>query len=127
MIIATPLANQDPSDDGFLDKDLNLSAVGFGGLGYGNGGGDTIYRFREGIERFLVTDINNPAGSNMAQSTIPIMWDKITKNPTDGIGYNHVPGGCNVLYLDGHTEFLKYGDRFPATPSNATLNSFFSS
>jgi prepilin-type N-terminal cleavage/methylation domain-containing protein len=42
---------------------------------YGNGGGDTVYRLREGIERFLITDINNPAASAAAQSTIQIMCD----------------------------------------------------
>ena len=28
---------------------------------YGNSGGSTVYRLREGIERFMITDINNPA------------------------------------------------------------------
>ncbi len=28
----------------------------------------TLFRLREGVERFLITDINNPAGSAMAQS-----------------------------------------------------------
>ena len=35
----------------------------------GNGGGNNIYRLREGIERFLITDINNPAAS--ANSSLP--------------------------------------------------------
>ena len=26
----------------------------------GNGGTNTVYRFREGIERYMITDINNP-------------------------------------------------------------------
>jgi prepilin-type N-terminal cleavage/methylation domain-containing protein len=30
------------------------------------------YRFREGIERFLITDINNPGSANRAQSVIPV-------------------------------------------------------
>ena len=35
-------------------------------------------------------------------------------SPTAGIGvYNHVPGGCNVLYMDGHVEFVKFGTKFP--------------
>ena len=38
----------------------------------GNAGGDTIYRLREGIERVLITDINNPAASAMAQSELAI-------------------------------------------------------
>ncbi len=40
------------------------------------GGGDLAYRLREGIECFLVTDINNPAVSAPAQSAIATMRDK---------------------------------------------------
>src|SRR5690606_18486528 len=32
-------------------------------------------RVKEGIERFFITDINNPASGAQAQSTIPVMWD----------------------------------------------------
>ena len=38
--------------------------------------GNTVYRLREGIERFMITNINNPAGSAMAQSEVPVMRDK---------------------------------------------------
>jgi prepilin-type N-terminal cleavage/methylation domain-containing protein/prepilin-type processing-associated H-X9-DG protein len=70
---------------------------------------------REGIERFLITDINNAAGSAAAQTTVPIVWDK-TKNTGDYSGqtgggsamFNHVPGGANVLYMDGHVQFVKF-------------------
>ena len=71
----------------------------------GNGGGNTIYRLREGIERFLITDINNPGAANMAQSTLFIMFDLIS---TNAAAFNHVPGGSNVLYMDGHVEFMRY-------------------
>ena len=119
------LFNFNPFDDAFVDQDMDLNAVGFGGLGFGNAGSDTIYRLRDGIERFLITDINNPAGSAKAQSEIPILWDNIAAKAAGGIGYNHVPGGCNVVYLDGHAEFIKFGEIFPANASNATLNSLF--
>ncbi|MCC6698090.1 MAG: DUF1559 domain-containing protein [Candidatus Hydrogenedentes bacterium] len=83
----------------------------------GNSGSTTINRLREGIERFLVTDINNPAGSAKAQSDIATMWDQISTTPTDGTGttMNHIPGGSNVLYMDGHVEFRKYdaNGKFP--------------
>ncbi|MCC6697722.1 MAG: hypothetical protein IT365_18995 [Candidatus Hydrogenedentes bacterium] len=79
------------------------------------GGVQKFSRLREGIERFFVTDINNPAGSAIAQSTLPVMWDEISAD--DASHFNHVPGGCNVLYMDGHVEFLKYaglhGEDFP--------------
>ena len=88
-----------------IDSDLS----GGGLSGYGNGGGDTVYRFREGIERFMITDINNPAASAKGQSEIFVMMDIVATN-TDH--FNHVPGGCNVLYLDGHVEFVRY-EPFP--------------
>ena len=89
---------------------------------YGSGGGSTVYRLKEGIERFFITDINNPAGSAQAQSTLPVMFDGFASNQApNGTSrnnwtadrFNHVPGGSNVLYLDGHVEFIKYKAKFP--------------
>ena len=84
----------------------------------GNAGGDTIMRTREGIERFMITDINNPASSAMAQTEIPVMWDHLDGGDTTAIfgtfgatrveRFNHVPGGCNVLFMDGHVEFRRF-------------------
>jgi prepilin-type N-terminal cleavage/methylation domain-containing protein/prepilin-type processing-associated H-X9-DG protein len=84
--------------------DSDISSMG----GLGNGGGDTVYRLREGIERFLITDINNPAASAQAQSTLPIMFDHVAINTSQ---FNHVPGGSNVLYMDGHVSFVKYEEQ----------------
>ncbi len=69
-------------------------------------GSVTLYRLREGIERFFISDINNPAASAVAQSEIFIMWDTVS----GGIlgDFNHVPGGGNVLFMDGHVKFLRY-------------------
>ena len=84
---------------------------------------ESYYRLREGIERFRITDINNPAGSAEAQSTIPVMFDawatgtgfySFDPNPAEGlnnaINMNHVPGGSNVLYMDGHAEYKRLGE-----------------
>ena len=80
----------------------------------GNGSGDTIFRTREGIERFMITDINNPGASAMAQSEIPVMWDEVSTNL---MAYNHIPGGSNVLYLDGHVKFHRYpSSDYPVNP-----------
>lgn len=86
------------------NSDVELDGTAFG-QSIGNAGGDTVYRLREGIERFLITDINDPAGSARAQSEIYIMFDRLSTNPA---GYAHIPGGANVLYMDGHVEFLRY-------------------
>jgi prepilin-type N-terminal cleavage/methylation domain-containing protein/prepilin-type processing-associated H-X9-DG protein len=90
----------------------------------GAGGDMTMYRLREGIERFFVSDINNPAASATAQSELPIMWDCVWAGSWKGESYfNHIPGGGNVLYLDGHCEFLKYPSEFPvSTTWNEVMN-----
>jgi len=88
------------------EQDVKVPA----GLGNGGAGSasDTVYRLREGIERFLITDINNPAASAQAQSTVYIMFDQISTNPAD---FNHVPGGSNILYMDGHVAFQRYEEK----------------
>ena len=82
-----------------IDRDLDTSAF------MPAGASGTVYRLREGIERFLITNINNAAASAQAQSTVWIMFDLVSANAAD---FNHVPGGANVLYLDGHVDFLRY-------------------
>jgi prepilin-type N-terminal cleavage/methylation domain-containing protein/prepilin-type processing-associated H-X9-DG protein len=97
--------NAPRSDEGH-DEDGTVSP------GLGNGGGATIYRLREGIERFMITDINDPGASAQAQSTLFIMMDTLSTNTA---GFNHVPGGCNVLYLDGHVNFIRYQAEAPCS------------
>jgi len=68
-----------------------------------------IYRLREGISQYLVTDVNDASGAASAASNVAVMWDEAMAMQTDGkVKFNHLPGGCNVLYQDGHVEFLKY-------------------
>jgi prepilin-type N-terminal cleavage/methylation domain-containing protein/prepilin-type processing-associated H-X9-DG protein len=109
-------------DDPIKDEDLDVTVEGFG-PGTGNGGGNTIYRTREGVERFLITDINNPAASAQAQSEVPIMMDSVT---TAARNYNHVPGGGNVLYMDGHVSFIRYPGEYPISEAAAELIALFS-
>ena len=106
--------------------------IGCGYPGAGSGGGDILYRLKEGVERFLITDINNPAGSAAAQSSIWVMLDLVAgiearmngtlRNTVQA--FNHVPGGANVLFMDGHVEFMKYRmeGEFPANGAMAYFN-----
>jgi len=82
----------------------------------------TIYRLREGIERFFITDINNPAGSAKAQSTIPVMFDMSSSTAGE---FNHIPGGGNVLFMDGHVNFIRFPGDFPVTRAFVGLVSLF--
>ncbi len=93
------------------DEDVSVTQ------GYGNALGSTVYRLREGVERFMITDINNPAASAKAQSEVYIMFDQLATNPS---AYNHIPGGANILYMDGHVQFLRYEECGPA-PVNRTM------
>ena len=95
-----------------------------GPQGYnGNAGRETVYRLREGIERFLITDINDPAGSAHAQSSVYLVWDHVRTNVKD---FNHVPGGSNVLYMDGHVEFVRYPGKPPVGKTLAKMTGVFS-
>ncbi len=127
------LGDSDAANDGSLDEDIdNATAYGIfaaiatpSGAPLGNGDGTSLYRFREGIERFLITDINNPAASAMAQSELAIMWDMVTTEASDSAQFNHVPGGANTLYMDGHVSYNRYPEAFPATAEAAQLVALF--
>jgi prepilin-type processing-associated H-X9-DG protein len=106
------------SDDSLLMKAADGDISGDDLQGIGNGGSNTIYRFREGVERFLITDINNPAASAQAQSTVFIMMDQVA---TDVNYFNHIPGGCNVLFMDGHVEFIRYQSTGGTAPVTAPI------
>jgi prepilin-type processing-associated H-X9-DG protein len=98
-----------PSD---IDADIDLDIQN-----------QTLYRLREGIERFFITDINNPAASAMAQSEIAVMNDDTNGRAES---FNHVPGGGNVLYMDGHVSFVRYPGEWPICASWSNLMLFMS-
>ncbi len=123
----------DPTNDGALNNDVDNATANnmIAALStpanqpLGNSGGTTIYRLKEGIERFLITDINNAGGAAMAQSSLAVMWDNVAGDMGTGTQFNHVPGGANVLYMDGHVEFIRYPNGFPASREYAGLGGLF--
>ena len=46
------------------------------------------------------------------------MWDQNSSYPS---GFNHIPGGSNVLYMDGHVAFLRYNEEVPVKTANAHI------
>jgi prepilin-type N-terminal cleavage/methylation domain-containing protein/prepilin-type processing-associated H-X9-DG protein len=109
------------------DNVVNLASFGF--TGSGNADADNLLRLGNGIERFLMTDVNTmQVGASVANGdaqgagAVPVMWDQVSTNVTE---FSHVPAGQNVLFLDGHVEFVRYSasnDTFPTTPLYATFN-----
>ncbi len=92
-------------------------------------GAKSFTKLQEGVERFMITDINNPGAGAQAQSEIVVMFDSSSAAgdgrdmPTAEAGgstmrFNHVPGGANVLYMDGSVRFLRYpANSFPLDPA----------
>lgn len=67
--------------------------------GRGSFGGDTFVRLR--------ADLPHP-------EKIPVLFDNATGSEFPSVyRFNHIPGGGNILYMDGHTEFVKYPGTFP--------------
>jgi prepilin-type N-terminal cleavage/methylation domain-containing protein/prepilin-type processing-associated H-X9-DG protein len=136
-------------DNGEVDIPANLAtnhwlySWGTGTDDDGNPMPSTYRRLREGIERFFITDINNPAAGAEAQSSLLVMWDGWARNDNANatahgkdaiILFNHIPGGCNVLFMDGHVEFRKYSkpgpmpfDSNPTAPNgNPVVGQYYS-
>lgn len=65
-----------------------------------------VWRLREGIERAFITERGNPGASARVQAQLPILIERVG---------NHWPRGANVLYLDGHVEFIRYPGKWPMT------------
>lgn len=83
-----------------------------------------VPRLKNGIERFFITDINNPAASAAAASEIPVMWDEIAVYG-GAQTFNHVPGGGNCVYMDGHVEWIPLRSKFPSNLTGILLSLVF--
>lgn len=95
-----------------VDRDISLERT--------CGKTSVAYRLREGVERFLITDINNAAAAAEAQSTVWVMLD-LFADVRHLMHFNHLPGGANVLYLDGHVDYVRYvGIAGPCLDDGAT-------
>ncbi len=114
LVNALEVAFTNPREvNAVADRDIELIDQFKGmGLGTGDSASNTIMRLREGAERFLITDINQPAASARAQSNIMVMYDKTGAKVRL---FNHAPGGANVLYMDGHVQFLRYPGKAPVS------------
>ncbi|HOZ48312.1 MAG TPA: prepilin-type N-terminal cleavage/methylation domain-containing protein [Candidatus Hydrogenedentes bacterium] len=128
-----PLGDRNAANDYLMDADIDdptlhglISSLSTPpGANVGNGHGSVLYRLREGIERFLISDVASPAATAAGQSTLPVMWDVVSSETTGRAQFNHMPGGANTLYMDGHVQFNRYPSQFPASVSFAAVASFF--
>jgi prepilin-type N-terminal cleavage/methylation domain-containing protein/prepilin-type processing-associated H-X9-DG protein len=122
-------SSTNPGNRAKLENDLDLrdaATLLYGAADrdtYGTAQGRYMMRLKEGIERFAITDINNPAASAIAQSELPVLYDLANLFPGGNAKFNHVPGGVNVLYMDGHVSYVRYPDqKFPGNVGWAALS-----
>lgn len=112
--------------DGWRDRPFtSLTSFGFSPT-TGNGKSKRINRLCLGVDRFLVSDLNNVlTDSQNGASSVPVAWDQISVDITE---FNHLPSGQNILYLDGHVSFVRYdkiAGKFPSSPLYAVLSEEF--
>jgi prepilin-type processing-associated H-X9-DG protein len=50
------------------------------------------------------------------------VWDNVSVVTSK---FNHIPGGSNVLYMDGHVEFVKYPGPPPVDKLSASFMHLF--
>jgi len=113
-----PISN--PVSDGWRDCNIDLSSFGFSGSG--NAGTNVSNRLSVGVDRYLISDINQiHAGMESGAGIIPVQWDQVSTNLAD---FNHVPAGANVLFLDGHVEFKRYDKGSSSFPLSAIFSAF---
>lgn len=110
----------DPSASAsLLDADIDLTEV-FHSLGdpYTHAGCETgrgkqtlLRRASLGVERKLLDPPASYIGPALiSQTSIPMLFDRVFDSPE---AFAHIPGGSNVLYMDGHVQFIRYPQEFP--------------
>ncbi len=65
-----------------------------------------IFRLREDVARFIITDISQPRPASHIPSKLPVLIERPG---------THEPEGGNVLFMDGHVEYIQYPGKFPMT------------
>lgn len=107
LVCVMEYIRENADDHAALDRDIDPAALGYGPLGNGTvpgapgpAEGSLIFRLREGL--------------NASPATVPIMWDAFVSGG-GFMMFNHIPGGSNCLFLDGHVAFLQYPGPFPTS------------
>ena len=87
----------------------------------------TLYRLREGLDDELLApaileEIGHLPAAERADRLARAAADAATKIPVfiERID-NHVPTGGNVLFLDGHVEFMPYPGNWPMSETTVQI------
>ncbi|MFC1736781.1 prepilin-type N-terminal cleavage/methylation domain-containing protein [Candidatus Hydrogenedentota bacterium] len=99
-----------------LEEDQKLAWTAIQGTGLGET--LTVRRLREGVCGLACTDLVGLESNVVSQCLLPVMFDVFGNYDSadytgGGLVYNHRPDGCNVLYMDGHVDYVVQNSKFP--------------
>jgi prepilin-type processing-associated H-X9-DG protein len=80
--------------------------------GSGTLGRDKLLRLRDELEKQFVADPGDRTACAKIAASIPVLVERLG---------HHKPEGGNVLYLDGHVEFIRYPGKFPMTETGMEI------
>jgi hypothetical protein len=63
-----------------------------------------FHRLQEGVERYMITDLNNPGAAAMALSDVLVIFETLQ------VAKNNKDGGGNSTFKDGHFQLLSIPD-----------------
>jgi RNA polymerase sigma factor (sigma-70 family) len=69
-----------------------------------------LRRLKRDVEFFFVENRSDPRAAANTRATIPIMFETV-----ESTVFGRDPDGANVLYLDGHVDYVRFGSQFPVT------------
>lgn len=69
-----------------------------------------LRRLKRDVEYFFVANRSDPQAAANTRAAIPIMFETVVSNV-----FGRDPDGANVLYLDGHVDYVRFGSQFPVT------------
>ncbi len=78
------------------------------GYGHAPSGSNIYYPLSYNSGRTFIRDLNNPGHDMQSDSAIPVLFDNITS--MGALKPAHLPMGGNILFLDGHVQFVKYNE-----------------
>ena len=69
-----------------------------------------LRRLKRDVEYFFVENRSDPQAAANTRAAIPIMFETM-----ESTVFGSDPDGANVLYLDGHVDYVRFGSQFPVT------------
>ena len=99
---------------GFMDIEFEVPG------GHGPGNQNKFFRIKDVVNRLFIEDIDRPGMTAVSETQIPLLFDAMSLYGRH-LPNHVVPPGGNVMYMDGHVEYLRFPDKKLNPPYTADL------